>query len=550
MYKYKANTKTKKNRYILYARKSTTSEDRQIASIESQIEVMQETAKEHNLDVVDVMSESGSGFKIGRPVFNAMIEKIEANEADGIIVWKLSRLSRNPDDAGKIMGLLQRAEIKHIRTVERNWYPEDNVMMMYVEFGLTNQFSRDLSTDTRRGLIKKAERGWVPNAVLPLGYKHTPFKALGDEEIVIDDDKFYLLQNAFKMVASRNKSPVRALEYLRNEGLTGRGGKIISESTWYRLLSEPLYSGFFEFPQNSGQMYTSKAKTAITQEEFESIQNVLGGKNKSRPKTHFLPYTGLMVCGECGCSITAEKKRKIQKTGKVHKYVYYHCTKKKGYCSQKFVRVKILEKQYKELLKSIRIPRAFHEWALDEIRLDQEKQVKDRNLSLERSQIRYNGCLKKIDELVEGYLNKKVPEDYYERKLAEYENEKKILKKVLDDLDQRIDEQLAKLDEDLDFAVTAYTKFKEGGKAKRREIVSYLGSNLILKDLTLDIELKKPLLKVQKVAKEVRALARRLEPEKSIDNSVQFKEFLSQNPIGGRLREFVRTLMFDYDFRI
>src|SRR5690606_4727920 len=146
----KAN-RSKRNRYILYARKSTTSEDRQVASIESQIEVMTEVAREHDLEVAEVLSEAGSGFKIGRPAFNTMIEKIESGEADGIIVWKLSRLSRNPDDAGKIMGLLQRGEIKHIRTVDRNWYPEDNVMMMYVEFGMTNQFSRDLSSDTRRG---------------------------------------------------------------------------------------------------------------------------------------------------------------------------------------------------------------------------------------------------------------------------------------------------------------------------------------------------------------------------------------------------------------
>src|SRR3989344_1272471 len=533
MYKHKSKTKPRKNRYILYARKSTTSEDRQVASIESQIEVMQETAKEHDLQVVKVMSESGSGFKIGRPVFNQMIEMIENGEAEGIVVWKLSRLSRNPDDAGKIMGLLQRGEIKHIRTVERNWNPEDNVMMMYVEFGLTNQFSRDLSTDTRRGLTKKAERGWVPNAILHLGYKHTPYKALGDEEIIIDDDKFYLMQKGLKLVASRRKTPVQALEHLQGLGLTGRKGKPLSPSTWYSLLSEPLYSGTFEFPKGSGEMHESKAVKAITQEEFDSIQAVLGRKNKPRPKKHFLPYTGLMVCGECGSSITAEKKRKVQKNGNVHHYTYYRCTKKKGHCGQKFIRVGKLETQYKDLLFSIRIPKAFHEWALEEIRKDQEKEVMDRSQSLEKTRTRYDGCVKKIDDLVEGYLDKKIPEENYERKLAEYEKEKKTLKKILDDLDLRIDERIKKLDKDLGFAVTASRRFKKGKKTKRREIVSYLGSNLILTNQTLDIELKRPLKRIQKEAKEIRSLAKRFEPLEKADNSAKFKEFLSQNPVGG-----------------
>lgn len=108
---YKNKSKTTSNRYILYARKSTTSEDRQVASIESQVEVMQEVAREHELNVVKVMSESSSGFKVGRPVFNEAIQLVEAGHADGLICWKLSRLSRNPDDAGKIMGMLQRWDV-------------------------------------------------------------------------------------------------------------------------------------------------------------------------------------------------------------------------------------------------------------------------------------------------------------------------------------------------------------------------------------------------------------------------------------------------------
>lgn len=78
---------TKQNRYILYARKSTTSEDRQVASIDSQIEVMTEVSHEYDLEIVEVLSEASSGFKISRQAFNAMIEKIENGEVDGIIVW-------------------------------------------------------------------------------------------------------------------------------------------------------------------------------------------------------------------------------------------------------------------------------------------------------------------------------------------------------------------------------------------------------------------------------------------------------------------------------
>jgi site-specific DNA recombinase len=531
--KSKASKRQNQPRYILYARKSTTSEDRQVASIESQIDAMREVAQDHNLKIVDVMSESGSGFKVGRPVFNAMIEKIKSGEADGIIAWKLSRLSRNPDDAGQIMGMLQRAEIKHIRTVSRNWHPDDNVMMMYVEFGMDNQFSKDLSADTKRGLVKKAKRGWLPNAILPLGYKHSPYKKLGDEEIILDEDSFFLVQKGLQMVASRQKTPNQTHEWLISQGLKGQRGGELPRSTWYKMLSEPLYAGTFEYPIGSGNFYDSKAQKVLELEEFDAIQAVLGKKDKPRPKKHFLPYTGLMKCGECGCSITAEKKKKVQKNGNVHRYVYYRCTKKKGTCGQPCTNVTKLEDQYKSILSRIKVPQAFHEWALEEIKLDQEKEVKDRGQSLKRARNGYDNLLEQMDNLVEKYLDGKVPEDYYNRKLAEYEKNKKVRKKVLDGIDQRVDERLQELDEDLGFAVTASKSFSEGDDHKRREIISYLGSNLVLTNHSLDIDLKRPLEMVGEIAKEVNAVAKRFEPLENPDNSAQFRAYLSENPTMG-----------------
>ncbi|MFH1959368.1 MAG: recombinase family protein [Patescibacteria group bacterium] len=529
----KTSKRQKQPRYILYARKSTTSEDRQVASIESQIDAMKEVAQDHSLKIVEVMSESGSGFKVGRPVFNAMIDKIKSGEADGVIAWKLSRLSRNPDDAGQIMGMLQRSEIKHIRTVSRNWHPDDNVMMMYVEFGMDNQFSKDLSADTKRGLVKKAQRGWLPNAILPLGYKHSPYKKLGDEEIIVDEDRFFLIQKGLKMVATRKKTPVEAFGHLVAQGLMGQKGGEIPRSTWYKMLSEPLYAGTFEYPIGSGNFYDSKAQKTIEPEEFDSIQVVLGKRDKPRPKKHFLPYTGLMKCGECGCSITAEKKKKVQKNGNVHRYVYYRCTKKKSACGQPCTNVTKLEDQYKSILSRIKVPQAFHEWALEEIKLDQEKEVKDRGQSLKRARNGYDNLLEQMDNLVEKYLDGKVPEDYYNRKLAEYEKNKKVRKKVLDGIDQRVDERLQELDEDLGFAVTASKRFSEGDDHKRREIISYLGSNLILTDHSLDIDLKRPLEMVGEIAKEVNVVAKRFEPLENPDNSAQFRAYLSENPTMG-----------------
>jgi DNA invertase Pin-like site-specific DNA recombinase len=184
MHKYEHKTK-----YFLYARKSSESEDRQVASIESQISELTKTAKENNFEIVEILSESQSAKAPGRPIFAKMIERIYKGEAQGIICWKLDRLARNPVDGGNISWMLQRGIIQHIQTHERDYYPTDNVLMMSVEFSMANQFILDLSQNTKRGLRTKAEKGWYPGPA-PTGYLNSLSKRRGEKKIIKDPKRF------------------------------------------------------------------------------------------------------------------------------------------------------------------------------------------------------------------------------------------------------------------------------------------------------------------------------------------------------------------------
>ncbi|MBE0573994.1 recombinase family protein, partial [Candidatus Dojkabacteria bacterium] len=442
---------------------------------------MSEVAKELNLNIVNVLSESGSGFHTGRPVFNEMVEMILRGEADGIITWKLSRLSRNPDDAGKIMGMLQREEIRHIRTSDRHWFPEDNVVMMYVEFGMHNQYSRDLSVDLRRGLNQKASRGWFPNASVPIGYMHSPFKQLGDVEIINDKDRFDLMQFALKAVASGKLLPMEAFEEVKARGLKSRRGGNLSKSAWYSALTNTFYYGEFEYPKNSGIIHKGKHTPMISEAEFNHTQEILGRKGKPRPKKHFFSYTGLIKCSECGCSIIADPKTKIQQNGNIHHYIYYRCSKKRGNCSQKALEIKQFEKQVSDLLSRITLPQDFHEWAINELKNDQMREIEDRNNTLNSARNRYDEVSSKIDKLVEGWIEGKIPETVYKRKLEESQKEQDTLKQILDNVDDRIKERVILVDNVLNFAGKARDEFINGDEFKKREIFSRLGSNFLLK---------------------------------------------------------------------
>lgn len=94
-------------RYFLYARKSTDTEDKQVLSIEAQLSELHALARRDDLDVVAEFVEKRSAKKPGRPVFEEMMRRVERREAQGILCWKIDRLSRNPVDSGRVSWLLQ-----------------------------------------------------------------------------------------------------------------------------------------------------------------------------------------------------------------------------------------------------------------------------------------------------------------------------------------------------------------------------------------------------------------------------------------------------------
>jgi len=520
-----------KIKYFLYARKSSESEDRQIASIESQIDVSTEMAKKENLKIINILSESKSAKAPGRIIFNRMIERIHKGEAQGIICWKLDRLARNPVDGGQINWMLQQGIIKHIKTHERDYYPKDNILMMSVEFGMANQYILDLSENTKRGLKTKAQRGWFPGPA-PLGYLNSSYKRRGEREIMKDPERFGLLRKMFDLILSESYNTPKILKVVNEEwGFKTRKNNPLARSTLYKVFTNSFYYGKFEYPEKSGNWYKGKHQTIITEEEYDRIQVLLGRKGKPRPKSHIFAFTGMIKCGECGAVITAEGKTKRQKNGNVHNYTYYHCTKRKNLdCSQKPIREKDLEKQIIENLSRIKIPLEFHQWAMKQLKIESKKEIGDRNRILENQKKTYKNCIKKIDTLIEMRMNNEITSEEFSEKKLDLEKEKSQLQELLNDSDKRINKWVEKAETVFNFARDAKRKFETGTMEEKKQILSALGSNLILKDGKLSILIEKPLILMEKAAKEVKRINQRLEPLKNPVNTKEIEEIYSQSP--------------------
>src|SRR4030065_2112137 len=90
-------------KFFLYARKSTDVEDKQILSIEAQLQELRDFAKRENLNIAQEFIEKQSAKIPGRPIFNEMMKRIEKGDADCILSWHPDRLARNSIDGGKVI---------------------------------------------------------------------------------------------------------------------------------------------------------------------------------------------------------------------------------------------------------------------------------------------------------------------------------------------------------------------------------------------------------------------------------------------------------------
>ncbi len=494
-----------KTKYFVYARKSSESEDRQVESISSQIDVLKKIAEDRKLEVVDILTEAKSAKAPGRPVFNKMLERIGNGEADGIICWKTDRLFRNPVDFGTISWMLQKSIIKHIQCSDRSYYPEDNVLLMSVEQGMANQFIRDLSKNTQRGLKAKAERGWYP-AQPPLGYLHNPLKRKGEKEMMKDPARFEMTRKIFDWMLSGTYLPSQVIDKAAKElGLTNRFNRSVGRATIYQILRNPFYYGYYEYPKGSGNWIKGKHEPMISKVEYDRIQKLLAKNENPKPETKVFSFTGLIRCGECGAMITAEDKVKNQKNGNVHNYTYYSCTKrKKEDCSQKTVEVKILEEQIVDYLRTITIPEEFIQFAIDVIENDIESDNKKNKEFIETHKTELSNLSKKFNKLMELKLGDLISEEEFISKRSEYKNRELELKLIIDEFEKSNNNTVTNVKELLKFGSVAAAAFQNATVEEKRIILSSIGSNLLIKDRKLDIQFEKPLSLLKDISSSVK----------------------------------------------
>lgn len=332
-------------RYFLYARKSTDSEEKQVLSIESQIQELLEFAAKEKLAIVASFHEAKTAKEPGRTVFAEMLHRIEHGEAEGILAWHPDRLARNSIDGGKVIYMLDTGHLKDLK-FPTFWFDStpQGKFMLSIAFGQSKYYIDNLSENIRRGHRAKLRKGIWPNWA-PLGYLNNH----KTREMDVDREKAPLVTKAFELYATGDYTLKALAQFLKDKGLRSYHNRVLTVSCVQRMLQKTIYYGIFTF---SGEVYEGKHEPIISKTLFDNVQQVMAnrGKKKRKRKHEFL-FSGFMKCA-CGCLITAEKQKS---------HIYYRCTKKKQLCvcSEKYLREEKLLEQMKTMFQKLSLPDTF-----------------------------------------------------------------------------------------------------------------------------------------------------------------------------------------------
>ncbi len=306
---------------------SVTSIDSQKSACRSYIQIQKDKGWREYDEPFDDPAESGKSLK--RPAIQRLLERIQEGKINGVIVYKLDRLTRNSMDFHYLLELFEKHNVAFISATESidTKSPQGRLMTaIMIQFA---QYDRELDQERSKDFIlARAKKGLWCGGIPPLGYDWK------DKKLVVNDEEAIIVRLIFDLYL-RHKSVIPVIEELNKLGFRRKSfktadGRIMGGASIIRILKRKVYIGIITNTRTE-QDFPGQHKPIIANDVFEKAQELLKSHIRRAPEQllhttnkHNFRLKGLIRCGECGSAVCGYVRHK--KNGRI--YRYYKCLSK------------------------------------------------------------------------------------------------------------------------------------------------------------------------------------------------------------------------------
>ena len=299
---------------VVYARYSSHNQTEQ--SIEGQFDAARKYAAKKGYTIIkEYADRAKTGRNDNREAFQQMLKDSNAKKFDVIIVWKVDRFGRNRQEINLNKARCHKNNVRIEYVAEVIPDTDEGVILESVLEGFAEYYSRQLSTNVRRGQLENAKKCKSIGGNRLLGYQ-------------LDED-------------ANGKSIFEIIRYLNSLGLRTAKGREFTKNSISGLLKNERYRGIYIFKD---MRIEGGIPRIVDDDTFFKVQSMLK-INKKAPssKWNVTDYllTEKLFCGHCGAPMTGESG--TSHTGAKHHY--YTCTTKrrKRTCDMKSLKRDVIE---------------------------------------------------------------------------------------------------------------------------------------------------------------------------------------------------------------
>lgn len=320
------------NKAVIYARVSTTRQADDGLPVESQIEHGYRKAEALEADVLRVFTDAGiSGRTDERPAFREAVRYCKAYGVQFFICWSTSRFARNKLDAALYKRELEKNGTRVIYvSVDLDNRTDSGWMMESVLEIFDEHYSRQVSADTLRSMVKNARDGHFNGGRIPLGFATAEDGKR--KRLVIEENEAILVKDIFALYLRGEGAKAIAVQL--NTACRFNRGRKFSTNTVINMLKNQIYTGHVVFNRTNNVtgkerpqeewIITKSHVPIIDEESFMEVQKLFGDRAPTpgggSPHSGFV-FTGLLKCGKCGAAMQIESAK-----GRSKYYHYYNCS--------------------------------------------------------------------------------------------------------------------------------------------------------------------------------------------------------------------------------